>query len=95
MMTKKERISLWTCKCFCNNDYLFFREYVFSLFGISMEALRIAGGIVIATSGSHCFQVNLVKTESKKKESDAQTRNDIALTPLAIPMLAGPGSILR
>jgi hypothetical protein len=45
-----------------------------------MEALRIAGGI-IATSGSHCFQVNLVKTGSKQKvESDAQTRNDIALT---------------
>jgi multiple antibiotic resistance protein len=38
--------------------------------------------------------VNLVKQRvSKKVESDAQTRNDIALTPLAIPMLAGPGSI--
>ncbi|MDG2430992.1 MarC family protein, partial [Flavobacterium sp.] len=30
---------------------------------------------------------------NKKVESDAQKRNDIALTPLAIPMLAGPGSI--
>jgi multiple antibiotic resistance protein len=30
---------------------------------------------------------------NKKAESDAQKRNDIALTPLAIPMLAGPGSI--
>ena len=30
---------------------------------------------------------------SKKAETDAQKRNDIALTPLAIPMLAGPGSI--
>jgi multiple antibiotic resistance protein len=79
---------------FCNNDYLLFLGNTFCLFGISMEALRIAGGIVIATLGSHCFQVNLVKQRSKQKvESDAQTRNDIALTPLAIPMLAGPGSI--
>jgi multiple antibiotic resistance protein len=30
---------------------------------------------------------------NKKAETDAQQRNDIALTPLAIPMLAGPGSI--
>ena len=30
---------------------------------------------------------------NKKAETDAQKRNDIALTPLAIPMLAGPGSI--
>jgi multiple antibiotic resistance protein len=77
---------------FFNNDYLLFLGNTFCLFGISMEALRIAGGIVIANP--HCFQVNLVKQRSKQKvESDAQTRNDIALTPLAIPMLAGPGSI--
>jgi multiple antibiotic resistance protein len=37
--------------------------------------------------------VNKNRGVSKKVESDAQTRNDIALTPLAIPMLAGPGSI--
>jgi multiple antibiotic resistance protein len=38
---------------------------------------------------------NFSKTRgvNKKVESDAQTRNQIALTPLAIPMLAGPGSI--
>jgi multiple antibiotic resistance protein len=59
-----------------------------------MEALRIAGESLSQLLGSHCFQVNLVKQRvSKKVESDAQTRNDIALTPLAIPMLAGPGSI--
>jgi multiple antibiotic resistance protein len=60
-----------------------------------MEALRIAGGIVIATSGFSLLSGEFSKNRgvSKKVESDAQTRNDIALTPLAIPMLAGPGSI--
>ena len=66
-----------------------------SFFGISIEALRIAGGIIIATSGFSLLTGNFNKKRgvSKKVENDAQRRNDIALTPLAIPMLAGPGSI--
>jgi multiple antibiotic resistance protein len=44
-----------------------------------MEALRIAGGIVIATSGFSLLSGDLVKQRvSKRVESDAQTRNDIA-----------------
>jgi multiple antibiotic resistance protein len=58
-----------------------------------MEALRIAGGIVIATSGFSLLSGEFSKNRGVSKSSDAQTRNDIALTPLAIPMLAGPGSI--
>jgi multiple antibiotic resistance protein len=50
----KKNVPVFHCgqqSMFCDYDYLlFFREYVL-LFGISMEALRIAGGIVIATSG--------------------------------------------
>jgi multiple antibiotic resistance protein len=97
--SKKERsrISLWTAI----NVFLilvisfFFGEFVLSFFGISIEALRIAGGIIIATSGFSLLTGNFNKKRgvNKKVENDAQKRNDIALTPLAIPMLAGPGSI--
>ncbi|HKO76956.1 MAG TPA: MarC family protein, partial [Flavobacterium sp.] len=38
-------------------------------------------------------QFNKKRGINKKIESEAQKRNDIALTPLAMPMLAGPGSI--
>ena len=94
---ERSRISLWTAI----NVFailvisFFFGEYVLSFFGISIEALRIAGGIIIATSGFSLLTGNFNKKRgvSKKVESDAQRRNDIALTPLAIPMLAGPGSI--
>ena len=57
--------------------------------------MRIAGGIIIATSGFSLLTGNFNKKRgvNKKVENDAQRRNDIALTPLAIPMLAGPGSI--
>lgn len=94
---ERSRISLWTAI----NVFLilvisfFFGEYVLSFFGISIEALRIAGGIIIATSGFSLLTGNFNKKRGVNKEvqHDAQRRNDIALTPLAIPMLAGPGSI--
>jgi MarC family membrane protein len=73
----------------------FIGEYVLKFFGISIDALRIAGGLIIVSSGFSLLTGNFSKTRgvNKKVENDAQTRNQIALTPLAIPMLAGPGSI--
>jgi len=73
----------------------FVGEYVLKFFGISIDALRIAGGLIIVSSGFSLLTGKFNKTRgvNKKVENDAQTRNQIALTPLAIPMLAGPGSI--
>ncbi|MFY8186372.1 MAG: MarC family NAAT transporter [Flavobacterium sp.] len=73
----------------------FIGEYVLKFFGISIDALRIAGGLIIVSSGFSLLTGNFSKKRgvNKKVESDAQQRNDIALSPLAIPMLAGPGSI--
>ncbi|HBI01080.1 MAG TPA: MarC family NAAT transporter [Flavobacterium sp.] len=73
----------------------FIGEYVLKFFGISIDALRIAGGLIIVSSGFSLLTGKFNKTRgvNKKVENDAQTRNQIALTPLAIPMLAGPGSI--
>ena len=97
--TKKERsrISLWTAiNVFIILIVSFFiGQYVLIFFGISIDALRIAGGIIIVSSGFSLLsgKFNKKRGISKKAETDAQKRNDIALTPLAIPMLAGPGSI--
>ena len=73
----------------------FIGQYVLLFFGISIDALRIAGGIIIVSSGFSLLSGKFTKKRgiNKKAETDAQQRNDIALTPLAIPMLAGPGSI--
>lgn len=73
----------------------FVGQYVLSFFGITITALRIAGGIIIASSGFSLLngQFNKNKGINKKVEEEIQNRNDIALTPLAMPMLAGPGSI--
>ena len=73
----------------------FVGQYVLSFFGITINALRIAGGIIIANSGFSLLNKKFNKSRgiNKEVEVDALKRNEIALTPLAIPMLAGPGSI--
>ena len=97
--TKKERsrISLWTAiNVFIILIVSFFiGQYVLIFFGISIDALRIAGGIIIVNSGFSLLSGKFSKKRgiNKKVENEVQKRNDIALTPLAIPMLAGPGSI--
>ena len=97
--TKKERsrVSLWTAA----NVFIiliisfFIGQYVLSFFGITITALRIAGGIIIASSGFSLLNGKFSKNRGigKKVQQDIENRNDIALTPLAMPMLAGPGSI--
>lgn len=97
--TKKERsrISIWTAinVVIILTISFFVGEYVLKFFGISIDALRIAGGIVIMNSGFALLSGGFSKNRGVNKEvqHDAQSRSDIALTPLAIPMLAGPGSI--
>jgi len=73
----------------------FIGEVILDFFGISIDVLRIAGGIVICSSGFGLLSGTFSKRRgvNKKVTDDAQQRNDIALTPLAIPMMAGPGSM--
>lgn len=71
-------------------------SYVLNFFGISINSLRIAGGLIIASSGFALLTGSFTKHKGMKRSSvkaDLETRSDISLTPLAIPMLAGPGSI--
>ena len=97
--TKRERsrVALWTgFNVFVILIISFFvGQYVLEFFGITITALRIAGGIIIASSGFSLLNGNFKKNKgiNKKVQEDIENRTDIALTPLAMPMLAGPGSI--
>ena len=80
-------------------------QYIFQLFGISIGAFRIAGGLLIALVGYHMLQGKMSSVSHSKTSktpqheqaaSDEETvpsTNDSWVSPLAIPILAGPGSI--
>lgn len=71
-------------------------KYILNFFGISLDSLRIAGGLIIASSGFALLTGSFAKhkgMDKPKVKEDAFQREGVSLTPLAIPMLAGPGSI--
>ncbi len=71
-------------------------RYILNFFGISLDSLRIAGGLIITTSGFALLTGSFSKhkgMDKPKVKEDAYQRDAVSLTPLAIPMLAGPGSI--
>ena len=71
-------------------------KFILIFFGISLNALKITGGLIITLSGFALLTGEFARHKGMKKEkvkNDIKTRSDIALTPLAIPMIAGPGTI--
>ncbi|MEM9400336.1 MAG: MarC family protein [Verrucomicrobiota bacterium] len=62
---------------------------IFHLFGITLPALRITGGILVFLVGYHMLQGASSKLHTSEKVDDS----DIAVSPLAVPLLAGPGTI--
>ena len=69
---------------------------IFSIFGITLPAFRIAGGQMIGAIGYHMLQGEASSMHQPSKEDAAQSNKaalDIAITPLGIPVLAGPGTI--
>ncbi|MEA3451507.1 MAG: MarC family protein [Bacteroidota bacterium] len=72
--------------------FAFLGEFLFKFFGISVHSFRIVGGIIFFVVGYDMLQARLTKTKISKAEIKAYS-DDISVTPLAIPMIAGPGAI--
>ena len=67
---------------------LFFGKWIFSIFGITLDAFRIGGGALLVLSA-----VTLVNGAADKKRSEAQNPDsDISVVPLAIPVTVGPAT---
>jgi multiple antibiotic resistance protein len=71
--------------------FLFFGRFVMSFFGISLPVLQIAGGLIVANTAWGMVTASSRMTPAESHE--ATTKEDISLTPMAMPMLSGPGSI--
>lgn len=67
-------------------------QKIFTLFGITLPAFRIAGGILVFMIGYHMLQGSSSNIHSSEN-ADTSGSNDISISPLAVPLLAGPGTI--
>ena len=66
---------------------------VMEFFGISISALRIAGGLVVARIGFGMLNPDSSEELPDEQKKEAMDMRDIAFTPIAMPLLSGPGSI--
>jgi multiple antibiotic resistance protein len=69
-------------------------EIIFKFFGITMPAFQIAASIVLLIVALDMLRAQRSRVQETDEETSAGVEKaDIAITPLAIPMLAGPGAI--
>jgi multiple antibiotic resistance protein len=71
--------------------FIILGKYVFDLFGITIPAFKITGGILIFFVG---FEMIRSQESSIDNQTDINFNEGISISPLAIPILAGPGTIV-
>ncbi len=72
--------------------FAFSGQLLFQFFGISADSFRVVGGIIFFLMGQDMLQARLSKAKVTNEEIKEYV-TDISITPLAIPMLCGPGAI--
>ena len=69
-------------------------QYIFRIFGITLPAFEIAGGIILLLIGLDMLEAKRSPTQESSGETEAAaSKEDAGIVPLGIPMLAGPGAI--
>ena len=67
-------------------------SWLFRQIGISLDAFRVAGGLLMFAIARDMVFVKLER-ETKEEEQEAHAKDDITVFPLAIPLIAGPGAL--
>ena len=68
--------------------------FLFKVVGVSLSAFRVAGGIVLLITALDMLRARQSETRTSPEEAQEATRKeDVAIVPLAIPLLSGPGAI--
>jgi len=75
--------------------FFFAGSLILQFFGLSISALKIAGGLVILNSGYALLSGKFAESRAMDKSvrKEALEKEDISFAPMAMPMLSGPGSI--
>ena len=66
--------------------------FIFAFFQISVNSLKVVGGIIFFMAGYDMLQARFVRTKADN-ETVKEFAKDVAITPLAIPIISGPGAI--
>ena len=70
-----------------------FGHFIFRMFGITLPAFQIAGGIIVFFIGYNLLQGKVSGAQHSKVQVTLRSYEDMAISPLGIPLLAGPGTI--
>lgn len=74
--------------------FALFGTFLFKVVGVSLSAFRVAGGIVLLITGLDMLRARQSETRTSPEEAqEATIKEDVAIVPLALPLLAGPGAI--
>lgn len=75
--------------------FAFGGQIILKTLGISLAALKVAGGILLLLIAIDMVfaRVSGVSSTTDEEEAEANSKNDIAVFPLATPLLAGPGAM--
>jgi len=83
----------WTCLVVLGAFGLM-GSWIFRIFGITLPAFEIAGGLILLLIGIDMLQARRSSTQEVEPErQEGAEKEDVGITPLGIPMLAGPGAI--
>lgn len=74
--------------------FALFGGLIFELFGITLGAFRVAGGLLLLITALDMLNARPARTRTSPSEAlEGAEKEDVAIVPLAIPLLAGPGAI--
>lgn len=82
----------WTCFIVLT-AFAFAGTAIFKIFGITLPAFEIAGGLILLLIGLDMMQAERPTQEGMPETAEGSVKDDVSITPLGIPMLAGPGAI--
>jgi multiple antibiotic resistance protein len=75
-------------------SFALFGSFIFKFFGVTLAAFRVAGGLLLMLTALDMLRAQSPTTKTSPAEArEGETLEDIAIVPLAIPLIAGPGAI--
>jgi multiple antibiotic resistance protein len=73
---------------------LFFGELLLQFFGITVDSFRVGGGILILLMAIAMLHAKISQVkQTREEEHESMVKESVAIVPLAMPLLAGPGAI--